>query len=205
MAQSHLDKIYDVEGPKALKEFYDNWADSYDGDLEDQEYVTPSRVAAALADFVPEADRDQPVLDFGCGTGLSGEALSKAGFTQLHGADVSEGMLEKAKEKGVYAQLLRLPGGALDPEIIGRYRLVTAAGAISAGAAPAETLPQIIDALPAGGLLVVSYNGHTLEDEAYMAALTRVLTDGATLESAQDGDHLPGIGLKSRVMVLRKT
>ena len=47
--------------------------------------------------------------------------------------------------------------------------------------------------------------GHTLEDEAYMAALTRVLTDGATLESAQDGDHLPGIGLKSRVMVLRKT
>ncbi|CAE8662853.1 unnamed protein product, partial [Polarella glacialis] len=46
-----------------------------------------------------------PVLDAGCGTGLSGEALHAQGFTRLVGIDVSEASLKLCKTKGIYEQL----------------------------------------------------------------------------------------------------
>lgn len=47
------------------------------------------------------------LLDLGCGTGLVGEILKeKYGFDNLVGLDVSEDMLEKAKEKGIYKKLI---------------------------------------------------------------------------------------------------
>ncbi|CAE7683950.1 METTL27 [Symbiodinium microadriaticum] len=46
-----------------------------------------------------------PVLDAGCGTGLSGEALAAAGFRQLVGVDVSSEMLRLCEAKRLYNSL----------------------------------------------------------------------------------------------------
>lgn len=46
---------------------YADWAATYDDDLGKRGYHTPTRIADALKAF---AKPDDPVLDFGCGTGL---------------------------------------------------------------------------------------------------------------------------------------
>ena len=200
---SFLDNIYTVDGGDDMRRYYDDWAESYDSDLRDSDYRTPRRVAEALAAQLP--DRDAPVLDFACGTGLSGVALHAAGFTAIDGTDISQGMLDQAREKGVYRELWRMsPDGPLDTG--GRpYRAITAVGAIGAGAAPAPNIDAAIDALPPGGVFVVSLNDHTLEDPQYEARLDAAIADGRVAKLlAEDGAHLPEIGLGARVWAVRR-
>jgi len=80
---------------------YTDWADSYDADLAKRGYHTPARIAAALRTQMVD---DGPVLDFGCGTGLSGQALITAGFDPIDGTDITAEMAEKARDKGIYRQ-----------------------------------------------------------------------------------------------------
>ena len=47
------------------------------------------------------------MLDLGCGTGLLGQILEeKYGFENMVGLDLSEEMLAKAREKGIYKRLI---------------------------------------------------------------------------------------------------
>jgi SAM-dependent methyltransferase len=48
--------------------------------------------------FPARHSKELKALDVGCGTGISTRALFDRGWTQICGLDVSEGMLEKAKE-----------------------------------------------------------------------------------------------------------
>merc|ERR1740121_2330851 len=56
------------------RQLYDSWAADYDAALRSWSYPAPKRTAALLAEYLPSV-RDGVVLDAGCGTGLSGEAL----------------------------------------------------------------------------------------------------------------------------------
>lgn len=202
-SSTFLDNIYSVDGGDSMRRYYDDWADSYDTDLQQQDYRTPDRCAAALAAHVE--DKTAPVLDFACGTGISGVALSKAGFTNIDGTDISEGMLEKAREKGVYSDLwCGDPDGPLDTGHR-HYAAITAVGAIGAGAAPAEKIDDAIDSLAPGGVFVVSLNDHTLEDAQFESRLEKAISDGRIEKlAAEDGPHLPEIGLRARVWAVRR-
>ena len=62
-------------------------------------------------------------------------------------------------------------------------------------------LPYIARLMCPGALLAFSYNDHTLEDAAYMDALDSV-TETSSILVDEMGDHIPGLGSKSRVYVL---
>ena len=182
---------------------YDRWAGSYDDDLTEQGYATPRRAAAALA--AQDVPRDAPVLDFGCGTGLSGAALRDEGFAVIDGWDVSQGMLDLAAEKGCYRALTQIDPDAPPPAAEGDYAAVVAAGVISVGAAPPETFDAIMALLGPGGVFVFSFNDHTLEDSRYESRLMEWIDCGsAELLSREHGAHLPGLDLGSTVYALRK-
>ncbi|GHG80733.1 class I SAM-dependent DNA methyltransferase [Pseudodonghicola xiamenensis] len=205
MSHTFLEKIYGVENAETQRDVYDQWADSYDKELTEGKYKTPARVAAALKSTLTEGDLATPVLDFGCGTGLSGLALADAGFQHIHGADVSTGMLQQAEAKKVYDRLLPLPMGNPDPGLVSRYRLVTAVGAISPGAAPASCLPAILMALPSHGRLAFSYNNLALEDAEYMKWFDRTVNSSeAIVEVDETGPHVAGLGSTARVLVIRR-
>ena len=61
---------------------YADWADNYDAEITSRGYRTPDRLAAALSKFVTA---ETPILDFGCGTGIGGAALIRAGFRTIDG------------------------------------------------------------------------------------------------------------------------
>ena len=91
-------------------ELYDSWASSYDADLASWGYRTPQQIAAILARLAPQLGlpMSAPLLDAGCGTGLSGEALARAGFSDLCGADISNTSLAWLREHkaNVYTELV---------------------------------------------------------------------------------------------------
>ena len=197
-----LDRVYTTTDPVEMRDFYDEWAGQYDADLADNDYATPGRIAEAL---VRHLDGTGPVLDFGCGTGLSGVALSEGGFTPIDGYDVSAGMLEVARRTGVYRELIQGDPDAPFSVDLGDYLAVTACGAISPGAAPPQLLDEVIDALAPGGLLVVSLNEHALETDDYTGRIDAAVADGRVERvEALDGPHIPGLDLMSRVVVVRR-
>jgi SAM-dependent methyltransferase len=75
-----------------------NYADSYDALYADKDY-------GAECDLVEEIFRhaDRPVrsiLDLGCGTGRHSVELARRGY-ELVGVDLSEGMLERARQRAI--------------------------------------------------------------------------------------------------------
>lgn len=200
MQDDFLDKVYDLETPDEMRRHYDAWAARYDDDLQSQGYATPGRCAAALKEA--GLSRDAAILDMGCGTGLSGRALREAGFTTIDGADVSPGMLEEAAKTGAYRHLVNTARTAL-PEA--RYPAVTAMGVIGAGAAPPELFDTCLAALARGGLFCFSFNDHTLEMPEYTERRDVALASGrVTLVSEETGDHIRGLGSRSKVYVLKR-
>lgn len=203
MGDSIFDRIYAARSPDEQREVYDDWSKTYDQDVREQGYVTPSRLAAALAGLLDR--HDAPILDFGCGTGLSGTALAGVGFSVIDGVDISEGMLAAARDRGVYRNLRLIPADEAFRVEPGSYAAIAAVGVIGAGAAPLSVLDDLSKCLGKGGLLAFSFNDHTLEDPAYEFWVREQLDCGAFWQRHRDYDaHLPGRGMKSVVYVLEK-
>lgn len=200
MGKTKLDKVYEASGDAEMRAAYDDWADEYDAEVEANGYLTPGRVSQALARF--SQDKTAPVLDFGCGTGLSGAALKAEGFGTIDGADLSAKMLEVAKGRGVYRALeLIEPDTGLHFDL-GVYRAITAIGVIGKGAAPASVYPTLVAGMEPGALLAFSMNDLTINDPEY-AHLVRDSIDRGQVRLLCDehGPHLAKYGKNSGATV----
>ncbi|MEL6685200.1 MAG: methyltransferase domain-containing protein [Pseudomonadota bacterium] len=180
---------------------YADWADNYEAEVSARGYRTPDRLAAALVQF---ADLDAEILDFGCGTGIGGAALRKAGFKTLDGTDVTAEMLERATASGIYRKTWHSTPDDMG-FAKGTYPVIAAVGVVSLGAAPAETLAPLVAQLDPGGLLAMSYNDPTLADQSYTDALEHEVAEGhVTVIFREHGPHLDDVGMGSDVIVLRR-
>jgi predicted TPR repeat methyltransferase len=203
-----LDSAYGLESPEKRDAFYDRWAKSYDDELTENGYVTPSRCAQALANHISTGGQPmmlQPVVDLGCGTGLSGLALRAFGFDVVDGFDYSEQMLEQAaaREDGYRRTGTIDVNQPLDAHA-GQYAHAIAAGVISPGHAPAEVVTRMLKILPPGGLVVFSLNDHALANAEYAAIANNVVRARVgRLRYENYGDHIPGTGLRARVYGLQ--
>jgi len=203
MGDHMLQNAYGLDSAEATREFYDKWAEGYDAEVSENGYVTPQRAAAALAEFVE--DKSAPLLDIGCGTGMSGQALLDAGFSLIDGCDFSAEMLAVAREKGIYRALFNTDLENPFPFQTGTYANISAVGVLNPGHAPAEALDQVLELLLAGGCFVFSLNDHALQDHSYEARINEHVDAGnARLLFREYGTHLPEIDLKSNVYVLQK-
>ena len=88
-----------------IEQYYDQWAAEYDGDLQDWNYEAPKEAAALLRQGVP---LEAKVLDAGCGTGLSGQALQAQGYAHVTGIDLSQASLDLAQQTGAYERLAQV-------------------------------------------------------------------------------------------------
>jgi predicted TPR repeat methyltransferase len=198
-----LDKAYGARDADSTRQLYDDWAASYEAEVADNGYATPGRCAEALAANM--SDLNAPILDFGCGTGLSGLALRLAGFSTIDGLDLSADMLTVAKAKNLYRNLHQIDAGDPLPHTQGDYAAIAAIGVIGAGAAPISVFDTLMNGLTTGGRLVFSFNDHALEDPVNEGKLRDWLdSDRAALLFKGYGDHLPGIDLKSNVYIVEK-
>jgi predicted TPR repeat methyltransferase len=88
-----------------VKELFDQYAGHFDRHLVDVlGYRTPALLGALLARHDVRIDAGLDVLDLGCGTGLCASVLRPLART-LAGVDLSEKMLDKARELNLYDRL----------------------------------------------------------------------------------------------------
>ena len=198
-AKKFLDKVYGLTGSQAVRGFYDDWSESYDAEIAENGYATPGRCAEALVRVATPFDTG--ILDFGCGTGISGQAFREAGFTALDGVDLSSDMLEQARTKNVYKRLHQIEAGENLPR---GYQVIAAVGVIGVGAAPPEAFDTVMEALDPGGRFVFSFNDHALEQPEFPAKLQQHLGGGARVLFEEHGPHLPKINVNSTVYVIEK-
>lgn len=200
-----LKQAYGLEGPEKVGQFYTKWAAGYDDEVAENGYITPQRCSAALAQFAQ--DKTAPIMDLGCGTGLSGLALREHGFTCIDGFDLSPGMLEKARAKPDLYRDLAVCDLSQPLEMAEDiYQNAAAIGCISPDYMPPTVLNEILSKLPKGGCFSFSINDYSAQDGSIERHIGEICDCWmAEMLFKEYGEHLPGTGLKATVYVLRKT
>ncbi len=88
-----------------VKEVFDNYSERYEKSLlEELNYSVPNELRKCLDSTIHKDNTFTSGLDLGCGTGLSGEAFTDI-IASFEGIDLSEKMIEVAREKNIYSAL----------------------------------------------------------------------------------------------------
>lgn len=127
----HLAAVTGQNAPERADDAYvaslfDAFSRSFDERLAFLEYRAPALVGALLQRLQPVPRADLSVLDAGCGTGLCAPLLAPYA-RELIGVDLSAGMLDKARERGGYHELVQAELVAYLAAHAGRFDLVTCA------------------------------------------------------------------------------
>lgn len=151
---NRVDRLVDAEDPDAVRHEYDNWAPSYDADHLGFGSRLLTRFVGMFCRHVP---RDAaPILDAGAGTGRMGSTLSAHGYDNFVGIDLSQGMLDIAKNKPGYiaTQKMRL-GDRLNFQNES-FAVAASIASFAPGHAGHEAFDELIRVTERGGLLVLS-------------------------------------------------
>lgn len=88
-----------------VQELFDGMADSFDEHLHKLDYRAPKWIAQTVASVLGTPDRSLAVLDAGCGTGLCCPFL-RPYARWLTGVDLSPRMVDRARARGGYDELV---------------------------------------------------------------------------------------------------
>lgn len=168
--ENRLDAVYQTHGDRArLDEAYDDWAREYDQDIcaSGNPYFT--LITGLAGRYIP--DRNARILDGGCGTGLLGQILNLIGFSNIVGIDASDGMLAVAKSKSCYAELHKLLLGARIDLPDESFDAVTAAGVLTHGHAPPESLDGILRVAKPGAPIIFSLSEPAFNEGGFGAKI----------------------------------
>lgn len=202
----HLGAVYNARGTAEVAALYDKWSKTYDAEMAVAGYRHPSICLALLARYLPRGAA--PLLDAGAGTGLIGEWLGIMGYPHVEGLDISQGMLARARAKGVYAALHQLALGGPLPFPDGHFAGVISAGVFTTGHVGAEGLDELLRICAPGGVVVLTIKT-TIWDGGFAARVDELTTGGTIVIAEQTAPYVsmpgeagtvPSIGLVLRIL-----
>ncbi|NEO79455.1 class I SAM-dependent methyltransferase [Moorena sp. SIO4G3] len=98
-----VSQVYSSKNNQELIANYDRWAEEYDQDFTGYgDYVSLQKIADIALNCIPKSAK---ILDAAAGTGLVGQRLYQEGYRHLVAIDMSQEMLNKARQKNVYSEL----------------------------------------------------------------------------------------------------
>jgi len=100
-ALSHLNQS---STHQTVEQYFDNVCHKFESAMRYWGYCMPELLSTAIIDHIGPS-QDVKIVDLGCGDGAVGEALRAKGFSNLAGVDISQGMLDIAKDRGIYGSL----------------------------------------------------------------------------------------------------
>jgi len=136
-----------------IEKTFDSFAASFDSKLAQLLYRAPALVAAMLADADVGATAGLDVLDAGCGTGLCGPLVAPYA-RRLVGVDLSEGMIEQARARSVYDELVNRELTAYLRDSTGAFDVIVSADTLVYFGPLEEVVAAAGNALRRRGLLV---------------------------------------------------
>ncbi|KAG1700384.1 Siroheme synthase [Nymphon striatum] len=158
----------------------------------------------AAAEFAKRiADKNARVLDAGCGTGLSGVALHKEGFTDIEGRDLSPEMLDEARKTDVYT-LLEEVDLTRPIKVSEKYDAIFSCGVFGFGPPDPCHLPHLLNLLKPGGFAVITVNGKGWLEKNWSEELDKVVEEHALkLEEQLDIEYLENEDIDGKLLIFR--
>ncbi|AWC21648.1 dTDP-3-amino-3,6-dideoxy-alpha-D-glucopyranose N,N-dimethyltransferase [Aminobacter sp. MSH1] len=167
-----LDMVYAAETEAGLAAAYAAWANGYDRETAALGYCLPFVIAGWVARHVPKGLG--PLLDAGCGTGLSGPYLAALGYGEIEGLDLSEEMLDLARARGGYAALTKAALGRRLPWRDGHFAAIVSTGVFTAGHAPASSLDELVRITSRGGFVMFTVRDVVLEAGGFRTKISEL-------------------------------
>jgi predicted TPR repeat methyltransferase len=166
-ANAALDAVYSARDPREVSAAYAAWAATYDRETAELGYLLPFLIPAWVARYVEPGDG--PLLDAGCGTGLSGPQLKALGYDDLAGLDLSEEMLGIAAGRASYAELKQATLGERLPWPDGHFRAFFSTGVFTMGHAPAAGLRDLVRITKKGGHAIFTVRDQVFDSGGFQA------------------------------------
>jgi predicted TPR repeat methyltransferase len=197
LARLGAGEAHSAMAPGYVRTLFDQYAPRFDHALADLSYRAPALLFDAIEKVCRTSGRDLrwgSMLDLGCGTGLAGAAF-RPYVDWLVGVDLSPGMVEQARRKGLYDRLSVGDVTQFLAEQIGgnaSFHIVIAADVFAYVADLAGICGAVARVLASGGILAF-----TVETHPGGGAIL-----GETLRYAHGADHVrtavAGAGLTLR-------
>ena len=133
-----------------VQKLYDDFADTYNDKMVELKATALSEIEACLP-----VDSKRDILDLGCGTGQFGVKYPHR-YSSLVGVDISEGMLEKARQTNRYTRLVRQDIEAYLQQSSDQYDLITALEVLGYLPEIQPLFIRVFDHLKPGGFFAFS-------------------------------------------------
>lgn len=168
--------VYAARTPEQLAAAYADWSNFYDRETLGLGYTLPFLITGWLARHVPKDAG--PLLDAGCGTGLSGPFVRALGYDQLEGLDLSPEMLALARARGGYAKLTQAELGKKLPWPDGHFAAFFSTGVFTEGHAPASGLDELVRITRPGGHAILTVRDMLAERPDFREKFTGLQREG---------------------------
>lgn len=204
-----LQGAYEIETPADSRAYYHDFADHYDAEFAQKlGYIYPRVIAEFYHKIATPQDR--PIADIGCGTGLVAESLSLPAKT-IHGFDISPEMLDRSREKNLYAALHNVDLTLPLPPLPTLFGAVVSAGTFTHGHLGPDPLENLLTLAGPDGLFCIGVNAQHFADQGFAPVLGRLHSQGKitapvleTVPIYSDPNSAHGKD-KAQVLIYRKT
>ncbi|KAM5385533.1 hypothetical protein ACJZ2D_000732 [Fusarium nematophilum] len=158
---------------------YENWAETYNCDVNKEEYTAPELAAGYLLKHLGNLRiQNAKILDAGCGTGLVGEHIAKHGARQIDGIDLSPGMLEVARRTDAY-QALNTADLSRRLEILDQsYDAVVCVGTMTQGHVGPGAFDEFVRIVKRGGLIISTVRQSVWHKNGYESKVEALVKEG---------------------------
>ncbi len=148
---------------------FDGFADDFDRVVQHLDYRAPQLLQAAVQAFWKEPDGRLDMLDAGCGTGICGP-LMRAWAKRLVGVDLSAGMLERARRRQAYDELVEAELTSFMGQHAESFDIIVSADTLVYFGDLDPVLSAAREALRGGGFLAFTLEQHNADnpDAAYV-------------------------------------
>jgi len=116
---------------------------------------------SGLKVFFVNGNKPQRIIDVGCGTGLVGVELGKAGFSNFDGIDISQEMIDIAKQRG-YSKLFIGSLNVSLPCENNEYDAALCVGVFTHGHVGSDRLDELVRIVKPGGIICFTVNDDIL-------------------------------------------
>tara|TARA_Y100001970_G_scaffold291738_1_gene430105 strand:+ start:588 stop:1217 length:630 start_codon:yes stop_codon:yes gene_type:complete len=158
--------IYKLKTTKEVMKYYDEWGEKnkYNKDMIEWNYTGPKESVNTLKKYLK--NKDALIFDAGCGTGLVGIELKKFNYTNFHGADLSQKLLDTIPEK-LYQKLVKVDLNQPIDVKDGVYDVVMCIGTFTFGHVKANALDEFIRITKNEGLICFTINEGIYEEYGF--------------------------------------
>lgn len=220
----YLQRAFALGSSASAQDLYDEWAAGYDKDLNSASYASPRRCVEAVLKALSSplllsgsnGDSNSNssklnILDAGCGTGLVGECLARSPLGEISaidGVDLSIGMLDVARGKGVYRDLetadLNVPRGIKRGDA--EYDVVVCVGTLTKGHVGPAVFTEFVRLVKGGGegLVVATVHGSVWEEMGYRAEVDRLEKEGVVRADVEEFGIVENESSSGKMVVLRR-